>query len=92
MLSAWAGSGRPVSGPGMTSNGAPLIEPAKSYSDWPSGRYSKPAMNSAGSSPLITATGQDLPLSQYFRAMMAPCRPGWSNWMVTRFLEWTWMR
>ena len=56
--------------------GAPLMAPAKSYSDWPSGRYSKPAMNSAGSSPLTTATGQDLPWSQYFLAMIAPWRPG----------------
>ncbi len=29
----------------------PLMAPANSYSDFPSGRYSKPEMNSAGSSP-----------------------------------------
>ncbi len=76
MISAWAGSGRLVAGPANTSIGAPLMAPAKSYSEAPAGRYSKPAMNSAGSSPLTTATGQALPRSQYFLAMMAPWRPG----------------
>src|SRR5581483_1633576 len=38
-------------GPAQTSIGAPLMEPANSYSERPSGRYSNPAMNSAGSSP-----------------------------------------
>ena len=52
MISACAGIGRPVCGPAMTSIGAPLMAPANSYSDWPAGRYSKPAMNSAGSWPL----------------------------------------
>ena len=75
MISAAAGSGRPVAGPAITSIGASLMAPAKSYSDWPAGKYSKPAMNSAGSGPFTTAIGQGLPASQYFLAMMAPCRP-----------------
>ena len=33
MISACAGSGRPVTGPANTSIGAPLMAPAKSYSE-----------------------------------------------------------
>src|SRR3981081_2362711 len=61
MISACAGIGRPVTGPGWVSIAAPLMAPAKSYSEAPSGRYSKPAMNSAGSSPLTTASGHGVP-------------------------------
>src|SRR6266550_4010311 len=47
-ISACAGIGRPVSGPGWTSIGAPLMAPANSYSDCPAGKYSKPATKGGG--------------------------------------------
>src|ERR1044071_5271274 len=42
MISALAGNGRRVTGPAITLLGAPLMLPAKSYSEWPSGKYSNP--------------------------------------------------